>query len=272
MPALSTTTPIPPIKGLILADSGLGKTGSLASLAQAGFNLKLFDADANHGILIHILKDNPDALARIEANTFRDHLKINSSGFPDGDPKGWSDFLKAFDKWPDGGKATDWGSDTIIVIDTLTALGKAALYRAQKIDSKFGRLPEIQHYHTAMVQLEGLLGNLSSDNISCHVLILTHINYVNNELGAMFGLPMAIGDKLSPKVPMYFNTMLTIKRTGKKTALVTKTNAMVNTKVEAFNSVEDEYPLYDDKGSYPGLANFFRDCGWPGPLNKKGTK
>lgn len=255
-----------PIKALILGDSGTGKTGSLWSLAAAGFKLKICDFDANHGILTTALGNNQEAIDNVSVEVFRDRLKTNIAGFLDGNPVAWSDFLKAMNKWPDGGSLAEWGTDTVLVIDTLTSVGKAALHKAQKLESKFGRLPEIQHYHTAMVQIEGLLNNLASDQTQCHVLILTHIDYQKSELGAMFGLPMAIGEKLCPKVPIYFNTMLAIERaqiTG-KTSLSTKPTAMVQTKVEAFNRVRESYGLVDGKKSLPGLAEFFADVGFPG--------
>lgn len=264
MPALSHDAR-KPIKGLILGDSGLGKTGSLWSLAAAGFKLKIYDADNNAGVLIGTLRDNPEALARIEAVSFRDKLKLNAKGFAEGVPKAWTNFLKALDNWPDGGSPSEWGTDTVIVIDTLTSLGKAALFQAQSIESKMGRLPEIQHYHTAGVQFNAVLGNLVSDFIPCHVLVLTHVKYISNDMGLTLGLPKAIGEKLSEDIPVYFNTMLALKRTGKKVVLSTKPTAMVQTKIEAFDQAKDEYTLIEDGKGKPGLAEFFADSGWPGP-------
>jgi len=243
----------------------MGKTGALWSLAAAGFNLKIYDADNNSGVLVDALKGDLEALARVEVLNLRDKLELNAKGFASGTPHAWTNFLKALNNWPDGGSPQEWGTDTVLVVDTLTSLGKAALFQAQHLESKMGKLPEIQHYHTAGIQINAMLGNLVSDFVTCHVLVLTHVRYVDNELGAMFGLPKAIGEKLSEDVPVYFNTMLTIKQTGKRTLLVTRPTAMVRTKVEAFNSVKPEYVLVDDGKGAPGLAEFFSDCGWEGP-------
>lgn len=262
MPALSSIRS--PIKALVLADSSTGKTGALWSLAAAGFKIKLYDADANAGVLVSALRGNPEALARIEVNTFRDALKVNGQGFSIGVPKGWANFLAALDKWPDGGSIWEWGPDTVVVVDTLTSLGRACLLKAQHIESKMGRLPEIQHYHTAGIQINAMLGNLISPDVKCHVLVLTHVKYIQNELGAMFGLPKAIGEKLSEDVPVYFNTLLALERIGKKTSLSTRPTAMVHTKVEAFDQVKPKYTLIDDGVGKPGLAEFFADCGWEG--------
>lgn len=263
MPALSTLKT--PVKALILGDSGMGKTGALWSLAAAGFKLKLYDVDNNAGVLSSALKDHPEALNNIEVLPLRDKLKMNARGFPDGKPQAWTNLLKALDNWPDGGTPEEWGPDTVLVLDTLTSVGRAALYMAQHLESKFGKLPEIQHYHTAGIQINGMLGNLVSDFFKCHVLVLTHVRYVESDMGISMGLPKAIGEKLSEDIPVYFNTMLALKRTGKKTVLTTRPTQLVQTKVENFASVKDEYTLIEEGKGRPGLAEFFADCGWEGP-------
>lgn len=265
MPALSSIRT--PIKALILGDSGVGKTGSLWSLAAAGFKLKIFDADRGTGTLAAALENDPKALANIEVNFFTNKLKGNAQGYPIplGAPKAWPDFLAAFNKWPDGGSIYDWGEDTIVVIDSATILGRHALLHAQHLENKTGKQPEIQHYGTAMAQFEGLMALLYSDDVKCHVLVLTHISYQETELGATFGMPGALGAKLGPIIPRYFNTMVVVKSSGKKRVLSTKPTSMVATKVEQFNSVKAEYLLVDDGVGKPGLAEFFADCGWENP-------
>lgn len=257
-----------PIKALIMGPSGSGKTGALWSLAAAGFNLKIYDADRGTGVLASALKNNPEALARVEVNTFTNAIKFNAKGFaiPDGSPKAWPDLLAALNKWPDDPEKgiQDWGPDTVVIIDSLSLCGRHALLKAQHDDNnKTGKQPEIQHYGTAMAQLEAMIGALYSDYVNCHVLVLTHIAYIQDDLGISTGLPMALGEKLSPILPRYFNTMLVVKTTGNDRMLATQPTMMVKTKVENFSSVKAEYPLVKDNKSQPGLAQFFSDCGWP---------
>ena len=271
MPALTDIKS--PIKGLVLADSGMGKTGMLWSLADAGFKLKIYDADNGSGVLNAAMRGNPK-ISNIEVNVFTNKLKANAQGFPvtNGKPTAWADFLSALNKWPDsptGQGIQDWGPDTVAVIDTFSRLGGHALLAAQALENKMGKQPEIQHYGTAMAQLEGTLANLYGDDVKCHVLVLTHVDYLKNELGTMFGLPMSLGEKLSPKVPSYFNTMLALKRTGKNTILSTKPTAMVQTKVESFDTCKDEYIIISEGKGRPGLAEFFADSGWPEPAASK---
>ena len=256
-----------PIKGLILGDSGVGKTGSLWSLAEAGFKLKIYDADRGSGILTAVLKDKPAALKNIEVNFFTNKLKAGtgvSAGYsiPNGPPTAWPDLLSALNKWPDGGNVYEWGPDTVVVIDSLTIIVRHALLWAQYTEKKTGKQPEIQHYGTAMAQIEGMLATLYDDEVRCHVLILTHVAYAQSEMGVMMGFPAALGEKLGPIVPRYFNNMLVIKSSGGKRVLSTRPVPLIQTKVEAFNSVKDEYLLADGKISHPGMAQFFRDSGW----------
>lgn len=267
MPALTKIKT--PIKMLLLGDSGVGKTGSLWSLAEAGFKVKLYDADNGFGVLNAACAGHPKAAANIEVNSFTNQLKFNDKGFPIPltTPKAWPNFLQALNRWPDTpmeGPST-WGPDTVVVIDSLTKLGRHALLNAMHIEAKTGRQPEVQHYGTAMAQLEGMISMLYSDHIKCHVIIMTHVSYEKNEIGAMFGLPMSLGEKLAPVIPTYFNTMLVVSVKGKKRILSTKPAAMVQTKVEAFSSVKDEYLLAEDGKGLPGMAEFFADCGWKGP-------
>lgn len=270
MPALSDIKS--PIKALILGSSGSGKTGSLWSLAAAGFKIRIFDLDRGTGVLNSALAEHPDALDNIEVCTFTNSLKGNPQGFviPSGTPKAWPNFLGALNKWPDHPEEgiQSWNTDTVAVIDSGTLLGRHALLYAQHLEGKTGRQPEIQHYGTAMSQLEGVLATLYSDHVNCHVLVMTHITNVIDNLGIAVGMPSFLGEKLSPIAPRYFNTMLVVHATGgarAKRHLSTRPTSMVQTKVEAFNKVKESYLLADGAEPKPGLAEFFADCGWPGP-------
>lgn len=270
MPALSSIKS--PVKALILGSSGSGKTGSLWSLAHAGFNVRIFDLDRGTGVLSSALEPYQEALDNIQVCTFTNALKGNKQGFvvPIGTPKAWPDFLSALNEWPDSPREgiQSWGPDTVAVIDSGTLLGRHALLYAQHLEGKTGKQPELQHYGTAMAQLEGVLATLYSDHVSCHVLVMTHITNVTDNLGVAIGMPSFLGEKLPPIAPRYFNTMLVVQATGgarAKRHLSTRPTSMVQTKVEAFAKVKDTYLLADGAESKPGMAEFFADCGWPGP-------
>lgn len=274
MPALTQSRP--PIKALILGDSGTGKTGALWSLAAAGFKIRIYDADNGHGVLNAALRGNPDAAARVEVNVFSNVLKSSVQGYPVpmGAPSAFPKLLAALNKWPDNPAegALTWGPDTVLVIDSLTKLGRHALLNAQHLEGKTGQQPQLQHYGTAMAQLEGTIAMLYSDHVRCHVLCMTHIAYTPNEVGKVFGLPMSLGEKLNAVLPTYFNTMLVVHTKGKQRLLSTKPASNVQAKVESFDTVADEYILVEDGKPRPGLADFFSDCGWPSPLASVDTR
>lgn len=260
------------LKIMLAASSGAGKTGALWSLAAAGFNLKIFDADNGTPILSSVLEDNPKARDRIEVNQFINKTRHNGKGFPVpiGAPKAWPDALAAINKWPDGGGIYDWGSDTIVVFDSLTMFGRAALLNAQHIENKTGAKPEIQHYGTAMAQIEGLISTLYSDEVKCHILMMTHIYNERDKQGEFLGaFPASLGKGLNEVIPRYFNNILTIRQSGAgpkaKRYLSTKTTSnMVATKVENLK-LKDEYLLAEGIVPKPGMAEFFADCGWEAP-------
>lgn len=282
MPALANAPP-DPIKAIIAAESGTGKTGSLWSLADAGFKLKIFDADRGAPILASILKDNPKALANVEVCSFTDkYTRDTASGFmkPAGTPKAWSGMIDALNKWPDDPKTgiCDWGWDTVAVFDSLTMFSRRALTYAQFLEGKGRWKPELQHYGVAMAQIEALFGQLYGDHVKCHVLWLTHVKqeYKTTDLGDgktqeewVGAFPSTIGKALNAVIPRYVNDILTVKVTGEgpnsKRYISTKpVQNRLMTKTHNIN-VKDQYLFADGRTPKPGLAEFFADCGWSAP-------
>lgn len=266
-----------PIKAIIAADSGSGKTGALWSLADAGFKLRIFDSDKGVPILNSILRDNPAAMARVEVNSFTNELELDKlTGYmkpKGGSAKAWPNLMDALNKWPDDPDKkgiSAWGPDTVAVIDSLTLFARHAILYAQQIEGKNRWKRELQHYGTAMAQIEGLFGLLYGDNVPCHVLYMTHIKTERDDEERFLGAyPSSIGRALNDVIPRYVNDILTIKITGEgpnaKRFLSTKpTSNRMATKTREL-TVKDEYLLAEGRTPKPGLAQYFADCGWPGP-------
>lgn len=281
MPSLADLSTAAPVKAIIAAESGMGKSGALWSLADAGFKLRIFDADKGTPIIASALREagradilkDPDA---IQVNSFTNQLEIDKiTGFmkPKGSPKAWPNMMDALNKWPDDPEKkgiTSWGWDTVAVFDSLTLMGRHALIYAQHLEGKNRWKPELQHYGTAMAQLEALFSTLYSDEVKCHVLFLTHVKTErdgdDNFLGAF---PMSLGKALNGVIPRYVNDILTIKINGSgpsaKRFLSTKpTENRMATKTREL-SVKDEYLLATGRKPERGLAEYFADCGWEGP-------
>jgi len=280
MPALSDIKD--PIKAIIAADSGTGKTGALWSLAAAGFKLKIFDSDKGTPILHSIMKKAaPGAIKNIEVNSFTNVMTLDpTSGFmkPKGTPKAWTGMLNALNKWPDSPDKgiQDWGPDTVAVFDSLTLFGRHALISAQHLEGKGRWKPELQHYGTAMAQIEALFAANYGDNVTCHILYLTHIKAeyakpesANDDPEFLGAYPSSLGKSLNGVIPRYVNDILTIKMNGSgptaKRLLSTKpTQNRMATKTRDLLP-KHEYLLADGAEPKPGLAEFFADCGWSGP-------
>jgi len=266
-----------PIKAIIAASSGLGKTGSIWSLAAAGFKIKIYDCDRGAPIIRSALKaaGREDAIANVEINTFTEKMISTSTGFskPDGkEKKAWVRFLDALNKWPDNpeeGPQT-WGTDTVMVVDSLTLLGRHALAHAQVINNTAGKKAAWTDYGDAQAQLQSMMGMLYSDYVGCHVLYLTHVSVERDNDGNFLGaFPSSVGKALNEVMPRYVNNTLSIRRVGigasSKLMLSTvPTENRINTKTEEL-AVKKEYELAAGAIPKPGLAEFFADLGWPGP-------
>ena len=275
MPSLDDIKTKSPVKAIIAASSGLGKTGLLWSLAKAGFNLKIYDCDRGSQILASLLKDDPIARKRVEVSVFTDKLRGTSTGYAKADDKeklAWIRFLEALNKWPDDpatGPQT-WGPDTVMVVDSLTILGRHALLYSQKMNGTQGKKPEWTDYGNAQAQLQSMFGMLYSDYVNCHVLYLTHVSTVHDSDGNFIGaFPSSIGKALNEVLPRYVNNILTMKLVGmganaKRYLSTVSTSNQIITRTEDL-TVAKEYLAADGTTPKPALAEFFRDLGWETP-------
>ena len=123
-----------PVRALYIGDSGSGKTGSLISLLQAGYRIRMLDLDNNSDSLVQLCRHlDEKLLERLDIIQVRDKFRASQmSGLEvAGQPKAWVDALKYLNKWDDGTSLTEWGPDTIFVLDTLTSAGRAAFHWAR---------------------------------------------------------------------------------------------------------------------------------------------
>lgn len=122
-----------------------GKTGSLACLVDAGFKMRVLDYDGNTESLIAYVKDK-SKLANLDIVHLEDKLR-NGQRFVEtvGIPTAFTDGMRLMDRWKykdvdgtevDLGSSNDWGPDTILVLDGMTAQGEAAKRRAMAMMNK----------------------------------------------------------------------------------------------------------------------------------------
>ena len=198
------------IKLLYIGDSGSGKTGSLVSLLQAGYTLRILDMDNGLDALQYFTrKANPALLENIDVLTYRDKyvadpvrgLRVS------GRAKAYTQALSALTKWDDESVPAEWGADTILVLDSLTAFGRAAFNWAQGMNPtvKDGR----QWYGTAQESVRKVLELLTDDDFRCNVIVCSHIQTLTDEHGSITGTQInAIGKALGPDIPKFFNTLI----------------------------------------------------------------
>lgn len=265
MPDLTTYSEDKPIKLLFIGDSGTGKTGALASLVQAGYKLRILDFDNGLDYLVkHLVKLNvPKLLSNVNYVTCTDKYKI-AGGMPivSGTPKAFSNSLQLLTEWkePDGpnlGVPASWARDTILVIDSLTFLSKACFNYTLALNGRLTAQPFQSDYGEAQRKIENLLAMLYSDAMNCHVIVTSHVSFVEGEGGLTKGYPSSIGKALSPQIPRYFNNMLQAKIKGSgtmaKRTIVTQPAGMVEVKVALpKDSIPAELPLDS------GLRTFFK--------------
>lgn len=236
------------VKLLLVGASGAGKTGALTSLVRAGYDLRILDLDAGLDALInHVKAECPDRLPSIQYQSYRDRMKMSVSG-PKlvGAPKAYVNVCSALEKWPDDGSdPAGWGKEKILVLDSMTNAGRAAFQwaRAMNPTSKDPR----QWYKTAQDLLEDLIANLTDEAFATNVIVISHIDIVQNESGMMKGYASTIGKALGPKIPRYFNTMILSETVGSgknvRRTLKTMPTTMLDLKNPAPMKVDAEYPV-----------------------------
>jgi len=242
-------------KMLLEGDSGSGKTGALTSLVAAGYKLRILDMDNGLETLKgYVLKECPENIEAVEFRTLRDRYKSSPVGpVVDGQPKAFVDALKMLDRWKyddvDLGSPSSWGSEVIVVLDSLTFLSDAAFSWAQGLNPS-AKDPR-QWYGTAQDAVEKVLALLTSPNFETNVIVISHIKYMETPEGTK-GYPTAVGSALSPVIPRYFNSVAMCRTNSRgERRIQTATTGMVDLKNPKPFEMKKEYPLET------GLADFF---------------
>ena len=218
MSALADHPSLSRIKALMVADSGTGKTGALASLIDAGYYMRILDFDGGLDILPRYVKDK-SKLANVHYVTLKDRFKIVGNQMVINKAPSFQRAMSLMENWKEGdvslGAVETWGTDTIFVIDTLGKMSRASLNMVLQANGFIGKPPEIQHWGTAMENVERVLTNLNSDDVvKCHLIVNTHLTYQEAADGMNRPYPEAIGTKLNPKIARDFNNMFGLKIMG----------------------------------------------------------
>jgi hypothetical protein len=269
MPALSDHQSNQTTKLLLIGDSGMGKTGALASLARAGYNLYIVDYDNGLDILANVLRNEPEALARVQFETITDKTRIsNGVMIPEG--KAWSNGLRQIDKFLNGPCK---GPRDVFVLDSLNFAGRAAIRFVLSLNGRITDVPRWDDYYTAQGLQDRLLAALYSDSVGCNVVVLSHVREIAKthtevdskgraitveEEGSRKGYAeTGTGKALSPAVGRYFNALLLadIEGSGPNARRLIRTvpHGNIGLKNSSPTKVKPSYPLTT------GLAEYFAE-------------
>jgi hypothetical protein len=241
MPSLSQHQSNSYTKLLLLGDAKSGKTGSLVSLVAAGYKLRIIDLDNLLDILKYkILEECPDKIDNVEFITIRDKYKSGPQGAVlDGKPKAWIEVIRLCDNWKytgddgvavDLGKPAQWGSDCILVIDSLSRLCDAAYDHHESIipRGKSGDFDGRAVYGNAQDDVEKFLALLTSKSMTTNVIVIAHGIYQDLPDGTTKIFPQGVGQKLSPKIPQYFPNYIRYKNVGGKRTIQLTSDPMID--------------------------------------------
>ena len=247
-------------KMLLEGDSGSGKTGALTSLVVAGYQLRILDFDNGLETLKQfIYKECPDKIANVEYRTLRDKRKASADGpIIDGSPRAFINGIKMLDKWAyddiNLGPPAEWGSDCILVIDSLTFFSDAAWDFREPLASRGrdGRYDQRAVYKDAQDAIENVLAMLTSESFRTNLIITSHIRYMEREDGTRKAYPTSVGSALGPTIPRYFNSVALCETSaGGKRTIKTAATAMIDLKNPKPFAMAPSYPIES------GLAEFF---------------
>lgn len=254
MPKLSAPTAAPPIKLLLLGDSGSGKTGALASLAEAGYNLWIADFDGGLEIMRNLLKGNRSALERIDFETFRDSYRSAGPAAIPTDAKAWASGLR----YLEAAFKVATGPQDIVIIDSLSFASKAAMLYTLKLNNRLAVRPHQSDWGDAQRLTESLLAMITGNEIKSHLICTAHLSYQGDEGEPLKGFPAVAGKALNPVVSRYFNHALLARQVGSGTTLRRSIHTTTFANIELKNTlpggIKAEYPLAT------GLASYFSDA------------
>lgn len=248
MPKLSSHSSGDFVKLLLIGNSGTGKTGALASLVRAGYELRIIDLDNGLDALKNLLAhEDPKLLELVEYESARDRYKTGITGptfVPP--PKGLRDAGNLIDKWSDDSVPAEWGPKRILVIDSLTMLGRCALNWATNANPTL-RDPRLW-YGAAQDVVEKLIATVTGESFGTNVIVISHIDYViHEETKLEKGFVSAVGKALGPKLPRYFNTLLLAETRGSGEKVRRTIRTMPTTQIDLKNPapmrISAEYPL-----------------------------
>jgi AAA domain len=269
-PAKPESVNFTPVKILLLGDPGSGKTGSLASLVKAGYNLRVMDFDNGTEILRNLLtKEEYATISIIPLQDRRKAVKVpvygegkNVIGYKvSAIPVRTDAWQKAVDlictDWKDPatqksfGSVYTWTSQDVLVFDSLTHAWRTALNFILAINNRLGYNPTQPEWGTCQGMILDVLSTFFDASIKCNVVCCAHIAYDTDQNEILHGLPAGPGRALNREIGTYFNHTIRAATIGNRHSIVTQSDGVVELKSAAPGKIKSTYPIES------GLADYF---------------
>lgn len=246
------------VKMLNIGVSGSGKTCSLMSLLEDGYEIGILDMDNNSSSLIQLIKKkNPALLKQLDIISLRDKMRASQSlGLEvSGPPKAFVNMLKYLNEWDDGSKPQDWGPKKILVVDTLSSVGRSAFHWAKGMNPtvKDGR----QWYAQAGEAIQSFIELLTSPEFKTNVIVLSHIELVDMPDNSVKGFVSSLGKALGPKIPRTFPTLVVTESKGSGTNVKRTISTTPSMLVDMKNPVP--WKLQSSLPIETGMATIFKE-------------
>lgn len=278
---------------MIVGYPGSAKTGSLACLANAGFKLRVLDFDGNQEPLFQYC--TPEGLKNIDIASCEDKLRQGPryTEVVGNTPHAFVDAWKMMDHWkytnPDGtvtdlGRSKEWGQDTIVVVDSLTSMGVAAMRQAMFIKNKTPENNTDSTWGFAMAQQEAMVEQLTSTANRFHVIVLAHLKMVGpkdvrkgdddltkeikKELAQLVPTrlwPSALGQALPQAIGGHFPTLLVAETVQVPASNKVKRVLRSNPRPELDLKLPSALPHTGEWDVKDGLLQIFKLLGYSAP-------
>lgn len=242
----------------MLGDSGSGKTGAIASLAKAGFQIKILDFDNGLDILTDPEVLHPSYLSNISYVSCRDEMELGKNSIKIVKAQAFSSAVKILHDWPEGEKdIRNWKNDTVFVLDSLTSFGNSILDAVLELNNH--DKPTLPDWGQAMQEQERFIALLTSPSVKCNVIVNAHIQWVIADNGIEKGFANALGNKLGPNIPRYFNDCFQVSSSGTGP----KAKRTINTSISRKIGLKSHMPskVHGEFDIQTGLAKIFSAMG-----------
>jgi hypothetical protein len=229
---MTTKSPLPGVKVMLLGDSGTGKTYCLRTLIDCGLTPLCLFTENSFDVLGDVPKEKMgwvyvppytgdlqtlvEMSERIGQMTFEAITKAQDNKRFNDSP--WMKMLRALMDFKDErtgksyGNAGNWGTDKVLVIDSLSGLTQASRQNVA------GNRPALSpsDYGLAQRQIEGLINQICTA-FRCHFVLTAHAEReLDPVLGGQKIMASTIGKALAPTLPRYFTDNILTKRSGSK--------------------------------------------------------